>query len=337
MPKNRATTQGRRLWRGAILLCAAMIGCTSHGVAPGSSSPSTSGHTRPLASARGGFEGLELTTWTALDPASGESKSVPEVVLQEYASRPLPFPEESMRAWRACGVGVVSIPAGDVTRVRERMVVASAVQALQVPLSPRWLTAVSGARVESPQVIGLDSGPLRLERGEARLLVRAWAVPGATLVERNANGLLRVPTQRALVQVQVSPQMVSDTLARSPTRRTPAELLNGSAGMPMDADAGQLLTRLTLDASCDGGEAFVFYPLLTSKTEAGKTEEGSRAGDAPAAAASPVQKRTMGPEAPDLLSLGDVLLTDALAPRPRRERTLLVVLPHPPAEYRLIE
>lgn len=237
-----------------------------------------------------------------------------------------------------CGVGVVSVPASDVARVRERMTVSSAVQALQVPLSPRWLTGVTGARVDSPQLVGLDSGPLRMERGEARLLVRAWASPGeaeSRPIDRSGKGNNAL---RALVQVQVAPQIVTDGPASTPTRRTPAELLSGSPGLAMDAEAGQVLTRLTLDAACDGSEAYIFYPLFGTAKEADRTTNTTPSTDtkADSPAAMPM-KRAMGPETPEPLTLGEVMLSDALALRPRRERTILVVLPRPPAEYRLIE
>lgn len=286
------------------------------------------GTPRPLAGTRGSLVGLELMTWLVGDPPVGKANTgVPEVVLAAYADRPLPFSPEMVQAWRRCGVGVVAVPVSEVVAVRERLAMAGPVQAMQVPLSPRWMTGVTGTRIEGSQLVALDSGLLRLDRAQPRLLVRSWSVPGEA-----AKG---EPAVRALAQVQIVPQVAS--VSAAPTRRTPSELLNGTANMPTDEDAGQLLHRLTLEAACDGADAFIIYPLLAAAKAEESTDSPANSADSPPTASAPAPARTLGPEAPEPPTLGEVLLSDVLAARPQRERTILVIIPHPPREFRLIE
>ncbi|HEX2837737.1 MAG TPA: hypothetical protein VHN77_06375 [Phycisphaerales bacterium] len=286
------------------------------------------GSPRPLAGTRGSLVGLELMTWQVGDPPIGQTDAgVPELVLAAFADRPLPFSPEVVQAWRQCGLGVVAVPTSEVVTVRERLALAGPVQAMQVPLAPRWMTGVTGTRIEGSQLITLDSGLLRLDRAQPRLLVRSWSVPGEA-----AKG---EPAVRALAQVQVVPQVAS--VSAAPTRRTPSELLSGTANMPTDEDAGQLLHRLTLDAACDGADAFIIYPLLAATKAEDSSNSPANTADSPPTAPAPAPARTLGPEAPEPPTLGEVLLSDVLAARPQRERTILVIIPHPPREFRLIE
>lgn len=284
------------------------------------------GSPRPLAGTRGSLVGLELMTWQAGDPPIGQANTgVPETVLAAYADRPLPFSPDMVKAWQACGLGVVAVPSSEVVTVRERLALAGPVQAMQVPLAPRWMTGVTGTRIEGSQLVTLDSGLLRLDRAQPRLLVRSWSVPGEATGEE--------PTVRALAQVQIVPQIAS--VAAAPTRRTPSELLSGTATMPTDEDAGQLLHRLTLEAACDGADAFIVYPLLAAAKAEVASDSPANTADSPPTAPAPA--RALGPEAPEPPTLGEVLLSDVLATRPQRERTILVIIPHPPHEFRLIE
>jgi hypothetical protein len=43
-----------------------------------------------------------------------------------------------------------------------------------------------------------------------------------------------------------------------------------------------------------------------------------------------------GPEVPEVARLGEAILSDALAPPRTGERTILVLVASPPAEYRLL-
>lgn len=277
---------------------------------------------RPAEAASGGSEarnerfGLEMMTWIAGDPPPGSQAAVPEAVLRTYAQRRLPFAPDVVRAWNECGIAIVSVPVGDLTRVRERLAMAGPVQGLQLPLSPRWMTGVTSPRSQGSQLVSLDSGLVTVERGQARLLVRAWAAPSPAWQNTQ-------PTVNAVAQVQVVPQITGAAPAGNPTPRTAAELLSGSPGMPTDESAGQLLSRLVLEGSCDGTEAFIFYPL---PADADSAEQ-----------ASTPAPRGIGPDLPEPPSLGEFMLTDALAPRPKRERTLLVLVPHPPREFRLVQ
>jgi hypothetical protein len=263
--------------------------------------------------------GLQLLTWVVGDPpVHGDEKNagLPEAMLGAFAERPLPFAPHMVKAWNASGIGVVSVPAAEVLRLRERLAMAGPVRELQVPLSPRWLTGVSGSPMAGSSLVMLDSGPLRVEGGQPRLLVRAWATPGDA-----APG---APMTHALAQLQVVPQLAGVALANPPARRTAAELLAGFPGLTTDAEAGQVLSRLTLDGACDGTDAYVFYPLLTAATPAKDDTSASTS-------------RTIGPQTPEPPTLGEAMLSDALSPRPTRERTLFIIIPHPPAEFRLIE
>ncbi len=267
-------------------------------------------------------------TWLVGDPAVGQADTgVPEAVLGAYADRPLPFSPDMVKAWQACGLGVVAVPTSEVVTVRERLALVGPVQAMQVPLAPRWMTGVTGTRIEGSQLVTLDSGLLRLDRAQPRLLVRSWSVPGEA-----AKG---EPAVRALAQVQIVPQVAS--VAAAPTRRTPSELLSGTANMPTDEDAGQLLHRLTLEAACDGADAFIIYPLLAVAKSKESPDAAENAPATPPTAPAPTPARTFGPEAPEPPTLGEVLLSDVVATRPQRERTILVIIPHPPREFRLIE
>lgn len=267
-------------------------------------------------------------TWLVGDPPIGQAGTgVPEAVLAAYADRPLPCSPDMVKAWRACGLGVVAVPVSEVAAIRERLALAGPVQAMQVPLAPRWMTGVTGTRIERSQLVTLDSGLLRLDRAQPRLLVRSWPVPGEA-----AKG---EPAVRALAQVQIVPQVAS--VATAPTRRTPSELLSGTANMPTDEDAGQLLHRLTLEAACDGADAYIIYPLLAAAKAEESADSAANTPASPPTAPAPAPARTLGPEAPEPPTLGEVLLSDVLATRPQRERTIFVIVPHPPREFRLIE
>lgn len=182
-----------------------------------------------------------------------------------------------------------------------------------------------------------------------------------TAKDRNA------PHATADVRFEVTPQALVDSAASrgfgdgaSAVARD-ANALNPLSGFGISTsiaseDAGPMFKRLTLEASVSAGDAILIFPALK------ETDVNDRSGASPSGPksianpngiahldsriapphddASPapkiVARSDVGPDVPALASLGEALLTDALATSPRGDWLVLVLIPKPPATYTLL-
>ena len=323
--------------RRARLVRAGFYACGALAIAACAGDRTSPPPLRAGASERGPLVGLELRTWTAGEPAPGGGtqtgkgrpapRSVPEVVFSAYAQRPLPFSAAGVEAWRACGIGIVSVPVADLEGLRGRLALIGPIESQQVPLSPRWIEGAAGPASVGVGLVALDTGTIPVDRARLRLLVRSWAVPAdmpqASTGAPARRGLPDAVPARA--HLQVVPQVAgfgTGDGARQGTVFTPED------------QRGQVLSRLQLEGACGGGggEALVFYPLLVSIGQAPTPTAPPAPAPAPAAPST-----GLGPDAPTPFPLGEALLSDAFALPRERTRTILIIVPHPPREFRLIE
>ncbi len=204
----------------------------------------------------------------------------------------------------------------------------------------------------------VSTGRLALGAGALRLLARTW--PVAAPADVLGGGTLSADLPAALV-VQLVPQHVessrlsSDRIgeAPDPERTSPWR-------------QGQVLERLVMELPCERGESIVIVPAHPrEKWLVGEASAGSalpaEAGKNPPPRADPspqgplIEPRparenpeepptdapghapdgafALGPGIPDLLSLGEAMLTDASVGNGAHRRVILVITPRVPAKF----
>jgi hypothetical protein len=161
-----------------------------------------------------------------------------------------------------------------------------------------------------------------------------------------------------MVRVEVTPQAVREAVGRVVPPEAEGNPIAGlsPAQSVANEDAGSMFARLAFEASLDAGDALVVFAIEreaggASASDAGADDASEQSQDTLATservdarlpaieppAPTIVRRGEVGPAVPDLPTLGDALLTDALAPTPRGDRIVLVLVANPPATYTLLK
>ncbi|GMV24848.1 MAG: hypothetical protein AMXMBFR58_08790 [Phycisphaerae bacterium] len=309
-------------------------------------------------------DGLDVEFWvTDLSPVALGRALAPISSYRSQGSR--------SRLWEGNGLRVYVVPADQARSVVGALPLQGQARRESLPMLGRWRPLSGGRRWDSGLDIWLDqqdwgldpgamvaisSGRLTLGGGTLRLLARSWLVAG-TPVLGGAEDSARVP---AAMVLQLLPQHVD--AARS------ADLLAGPA-LNAATDQGQTFERLLVDLICDPGQTVLIVPAHPREEWPQASEIASRpvpaapaASDAPevkpreiddAPAVDPVplaapaaadarnQDQTAdstagpaaGPALPDLLTLGEAMLTDAIVGRGAHRRVIISITPRIPPEF----
>ncbi len=181
--------------------------------------------------------GLEIEVWAIEDRGGDLARA-----LERY-EEPAPFVSPgAARRWRASGFRLVSVPAGDLDRLRGSLSLVAPVREESLMEARHWRPLARGARLGGETVLTAD-GPAPRNDGWARLLARAWAAPSVS-PGRETQATLRLE----LVPQIVEPAM-ADSLENIEAR------LRGQARFI--GDDGPVLMNLMLSVLLQEGQALL--------------------------------------------------------------------------------
>lgn len=309
--------------------------------------PVTLGERGPAVGLSGGV-GLEVITIVLEDqPGDGAAGVAPDQGGAPTGRFFAPFQdlsagvsEESRDLWRRNGLRVFGVPLSQLDALVDALPVAGRTQRQWIALGPNWTEAVRGPDAGARDIVTLDSGSIRMDAGSMRFLARAWPVPAPDVASATPG-----PVPAAL-RVELAPRLV---VPRARQRSLAQVLADPAAAQ--DQRAGQTLTRLAIDL-ISSGIAIAIVPESSGVTwetapPSAPKEPGRRADQknppqpppaAPLSEVAPVlvPGNAVGPEAPAPATLGQAMLTDALCTPRRGTRTVIFLVPHPPARFELL-
>jgi hypothetical protein len=255
-------------------------------------------HPAPSPASQGQAPGIELSWWI-VDQSGVDAPSL-DAALQPYETRAVPVPWKTVETWHANGLRLIGVPVGDLDDLRRSLRLAGPLQTQWLGQATRWTEAAGGPQISRPFVVGLDSGPLTLQNGRLRLMLRSWAVPGRTPDQ----GPEFIP---GALQLEMVPQFV-------PSARPRGLSLPGQTPPP---DAQPVpFPRLALETTLLTEEALLIVPEGLQVDPAGDTSR-------------------IGPQDTPLPTLGEALLLSSDRARNRASRVVIVLTPTVPREYRL--
>jgi hypothetical protein len=233
------------------------------------------------------------------------------MLLAKYENEPSLVNSSTVKAWRGCGLRIVTVPKADVDALQKSLNVVGPLENRWLGEVPQWVEVAHSPEIALPVTMRLDNGPLTVSQGTLRLLLRAWIAPVAG--DEATRGVLQL-------------EMVPDF---NPPREQNALIFNTvdrveAAPIPF--------WRLQLQAALDGDQALLIVP------EEPDVNWGN--GESPAAADAkpgvmPKPKDPLGPSAPPAPTLGELLL-DRMQTNGRRTRTVMLLTAQVPGEYRLL-
>lgn len=218
-------------------------------------------------------------------------------------------PQGTLQAWEGSGLRIVRLRASEAAALGERFGAQAGQRRSWVLFGNQPSELVRGPRAGSNALVSTDSGPLDVSGGMLMLSMRAWPLPalppgvvtaGTAAGQTTANG--PVPTsEHAPTSAQAQLELLL-SLPRAPGRERAAIAAQQASdaqasttamdAVPAPGLAG-VLPRLTLSAVLAQGDCLLIEPIASGASD------GASAG--------------AGPPVPALPSLGDALLSDALA------------------------
>lgn len=221
---------------------------------------------------------------------------------------------------------------------------------------------------ESPLLVSM--GKLSLTPGALRMLARNWVVASTvdplatpstptTSTTSTTSTTPTTPTLPASMLVQLVPQHAESQ------RSGPSDLITGPS-LSSPRDDGQVFDRLSIELVCERGEMILIVPVHPREelVEKSQTAQGDPApdgagpstipqvplieptltnpeqGPSPQASAgwpgdgeSGRGSAATGPLLPDLLTLGEAMLTDATVGRGARRRVIIAITPRVPERF----
>lgn len=264
------------------------------------------------------YQALDQPTFTVEPPTWIDA-------VQAYESRPVPIPQPTLDLWRANGLRVYSVPVADLPALQKQIRLVGPSQERWLGQTPVWAEVLRGPPLARPDALLMDSGPLRVEGGAARLLLRGWLIPSSHLSDSAssttppefvgppapAHDNPGRPT-RAALQLEILPQHhlpkpPPDTFTLEPTRA------------PRPEEEGLLFERLALRAALDGHhtDAIVVVPDAAYSTDTADTP-------------------SLGPAPPPGLTFGQALLTDKPQRRAVNTVAVLILIPRATDTFTLL-
>jgi hypothetical protein len=309
----------------AAALALAATGCASK--------PEPTPAPEPSPGVRGPGVGIELAQWIIDDNPfddrlkTGEAARTVGIgtlpiaeVLAPYLNRAVPVTRETRERWRANGFRLVSVPRADLDHIREKLRISGTIQQQWVGENPKWTPAFTGPHWTGLQPVGLDDGPVTLNSGALRMLMRCWVGPALGSVPVAPS--LASGSIPGAVQIELTPQHLVPI-----NRGDIAALLKPQASIE---EQGVIFTRYTLECSLSTDDALLVVP------DRPDAEWKAPAQDEADADIIEAPEASIGPPLPSTPSLGEVMMTDVAAGGRRNSRAVLVIQPMPPATFNLL-
>jgi hypothetical protein len=297
--------------------------------------------------------GLEATAFVC-----GVDERTLAKTLMPESERPLPVPQSVADLWRAHGFRIVAAPTESVDALMGELRSNGGTQKQWLGQAYTWTEVVRSADASS-KVVALDAERIRLPAVSLRLLARSWLEPAA---QRSDGG-----APAANLHVELVPQ-------NRETRRSEDAMDPLSLGHPsIDAESqGMMFTRLYASMSLAPGQSILVIPERPDADWKALGAEPAPSDDQPAnagesggpgkphgaprigqvvrstpsagsghGAKDATDAMPEGPIGPRVLTLGEALLLvdpGSAGSRSARnpERTILVLTPHLPKEFRLL-
>lgn len=292
------------------------------------------------ASERGVANGLELVWWVVDDQDGVLGRT-----LAGRSEDPPGLDPGAAERWRAAGLRLVAVPLADMPALTADLPVIGRIQREWMGQLPRWTVAVRGSAADS-MTIAMADGPLTLDAGRLRMLVRCWLSPAPL------DGQVR-----ASLRVEFMPQHEE----RPDERLAYQSALGINEVRGIEAE-GLVFTRLLAGLDAREGHAYLIVPEspeIEWKAERPEAVERAslpmapRAGDAPIPFDEPIEEkprdddgrgrpelplkpRPLGPSAFRLRTLGEAMLTDAPSGGQARAKVVMALIPRVPTEFRLL-
>ncbi|MEN0020190.1 MAG: hypothetical protein AAF747_04815 [Planctomycetota bacterium] len=273
-----------------------------------------------LATMRGTGAGIEARAWLIDDSDDDLARTLRD------ASPPAGASAEALERWRASGLRVVSLPAGELETWLARSSLSGALSRDWLGLSPGWMTLTTGP--VSTEDVTLWSGRLNLDSGRPRLLLRSWVRPASAALE-------------PVLRVELLPELLL------PDRRTARErLLEGVVGPAGDdVSRGVAMDSLKLGIEPAPGRVIVIVAeepgvawdsvsRVRRGELAGDEPQQVRAGDDDVVGPMPLPELSFGPPEPQDRTFGEVLLGATVGPfgTSTSRRAVIALVPRMPAD-----
>lgn len=296
---------------------------------------------------RPGESGLGVRVWIVRDQSHAIARAL-------HDAQQAPLPLAMRRTLRDSGLRVLAVPIDRLDDLRARLPIGGPTQRQWLARVPRWHTAVDGPRSMRPARVMLDSGPLALEPGWARLSVRAWVEP---VLDQSRAG---APIFAGRMRIELVPEHVMVATARTLGGGTVGEdrfvfdrltarwlATPGMAYLVVaerpEADWGELallpdepttVARIVRDTASEQRDPAGPEPMPPDEPEASPLDERVRDGPSmPGAVSFPV----LGPRSPLTPTLGEAILgSPAYAGSRAPIRAVLVLVPVAPERFELL-
>ncbi len=232
-----------------------------------------------------------------------DNKTDIESLLSPYLSRPVPMPDAVLARWRDSGLRVVAVPVADLERLVASSRLIGQVQRQWLGEMPTWTDAVRGPQLPEPRTVALADGPIRLEPGRLRLLVRAWTVP----IDRDG------PTPAAGLHLDLALRLDPQVPERE-------RMMATATGEP--EIRGHVFSTLAASLTVAQNDALVIIP-----DEPGA--DWARPAPEPEAG-------VYGPQADPMPTLGELLMASPAFGDAVRTRAVVALVPHIPDRFELL-
>jgi len=181
--------------------------------------------------------GLEIEIWVFEDRGGDLARAI-----ERFEEPATSIDRKTARDWRASGLRLVGVPAGELETLRRSLSFVAPVRQESLTEATRWRSVARGPRLNGETVV-TSHGPAPLNDGWARLLARAWTAPSVV----HGRGT------EASMRLELVPQIVSpargDSIERIEAR------LQGRAHVI--SEDGPVLRDLSLSAMLREGEALL--------------------------------------------------------------------------------
>lgn len=337
--EGRASDTWRRwLMRLALLTC---TGCADQTDAPALARSFTDVQVTDV---RPSGDGVVVEYWVSDLSAPSLARALGRVRRYEVGGR-------RADAWKSNGLRVYQGPTADLIPAAAGITMTPQTRRETLPMLHRWTPIATGRRWDSGVDVWLDQqdwgeadeagsvavsmGRLSLGPGSLRLLARTWVAAGLTEFSRDGSG----PGVPLVMVLEMAPQHFTGSAART--------IDLAAVARPSQArDDGQFFERLRLELECEPGQTVLIVPAHPRE----EWPDGSPGGHGPGGLGAPrdgyssepepqnseptvpdgprvLREHVAGPRLPDLLTLGEAMLTDARVGQGASRRVILSVTP----------
>ncbi|MBX3379466.1 MAG: hypothetical protein KF805_05185 [Phycisphaeraceae bacterium] len=264
-------------------------------------------------------DGLELRLWPVEDSQGSLARA-----LAPYERPDSPIDGRTLMRLKESGLRALVVPTADLDSLAATLRIRGTVETQASRDRSEWSIFVASKGWQNYATIRSADGNLVLGGGQLLLLGRAWVAPGP-FENGKAPAVLRVELMGRHLEQKDTAAKIEDALR--PELRRPIEeegLSLKSLGGSFELTRGQSLLLVPEYPNTDWARDARLPNYIEKEPE--KTAE---------AAENDPYSRGIGPDAPDMPTLGHALLSDALFGLKPKRRAILVLVPRLPNEFRL--